>query len=119
MKELEELRWLARAVAPGAVTAASSQLPTPILVSTHRAVCRDYLRWWIANPDPSGRFARKTRWLRWLPAPVLTWILLALGYDGLIFVSEDGIIGHVFFQRRGDALHGFSTAVSDEFAGCG
>ena len=117
MNDLGELRWLARTVAPGAVTSAA--LPSPALVSTRRSECRDYLRWWINHPDLTGRFARKTRWLRWLPTPVLTWILLTLGYDGLIYSSDAGIIGHVFFQRRGNALHGFSTAVSDEFAGSG
>jgi len=116
MDELNELRWLARAVGPEALTAA---LPYPVLVSTHPLVCRDYVCWWIANANPSGRFAAKTRWLRRLPAPLLLRILLALGYDGLVYITEAGIMGHVFFQHRGAAVHGFSAAVSEGFDGRG
>jgi hypothetical protein len=120
MGDLSGLRWLARAVTPGAVTAGLPQLPPPVLVSANlTTACREYVCRWIANPDPSGRFARKTRWLRRLPAPLLLRVLFALGYDGVIYVTEAGIIGHVFFQRRGAAVHGFSTAVGEGFDGHG
>jgi len=45
--------------------------------------------------------------------------LLARGYDGLVYPQLDAIVGHVFFQRRGSALHGFSTAVDEAFDGEG
>jgi len=43
-------------------------------------------------------------------------VLFAMGYDGLIYMTADAVIGHVLFQRRGDELHAFATAVSDAFA---
>jgi hypothetical protein len=98
----------------------SLQLPMPLLVSRDwTRITRDYLIWWITNPDPAGTFAARTRWLRWLPAPLLLRMLFALGYDGLVYVKDEVVVGHVFFQRRGSALHGFSTAVSERFAGSG
>jgi hypothetical protein len=95
-------------------------LPMPVLASRHRArVARDYLTWWIRHPDPTGTFAARTRWLRWLPAPLLLRLLFARGYDGLVYLDGDDVVGHVFFQRRGPALYGFSTAVNEPFDGAG
>jgi hypothetical protein len=95
-------------------------MPSPVLASTHqtRAV-RDYLIWWITHPNPTGTFAARTRWLRWLPAPWLLRAMFALGYDGLVYLRNEQVIGHVFFQRRGAHVHGFSTAVSEPFVGYG
>jgi hypothetical protein len=98
----------------------SLQLPMPDLVSRDRTrITRDYLVWWITHPDPAGAFAARTRWLRWLPASLLLRILFALGYDGLVYVNDEVVVGHVFFQRRGSELHGFSTAVSEPFGASG
>src|SRR5262249_22755740 len=98
----------------------SLQLPMPVLASRHSTrVVREYLTWWITHPNPAGMFAARTRWLRWLPRPLLVRTLFALGYDGLVYLKDDVVIGHIFFQRHGRALHGFSTGVSEPFAGRG
>jgi hypothetical protein len=98
----------------------SLELPAPVMVSQDRTrVARDYLVWWIRHPDPSGMFAARTRRLRWLPSPLLLRLLFARGYDGLLYVKDGAVVGHLFFQRRGSDLHGFSTAVSEPFAGAG
>ena len=43
-------------------------------------------------------------------------LLSALGYDGLLYFDGGAVIGHVFFQRRGRNVHGFSTAVDERYA---
>jgi len=96
------------------------EIPAPVVASEHQdRVVRDYLTWWITHANPAGAFAARTRWLRWLPAPWLLRTLFALGYDGLLYVKDECVIGHVFFQRRGATVHGFSTAVSRPFDGYG
>jgi len=120
MDELTSLRWLAREVVPEAAVAVAS-VPAPVLASAHHktpAVQR-YLAWWIDHPDPTGRFAAKMRWLRWLPSSLLVRILFALGYDGLIFMNGDTVVGHIFYQRRSCEIHGFSVFVAKEFEGVG
>ena len=42
-----------------------------------------------------------------------------VGYDGLIYARGGRIVGHVFWQRHGAALHGFSTAVPEGLEGGG
>jgi hypothetical protein len=115
-------RWLARTVL-GAGNRLVEQLPPPVLVSAHlgraHPAIRGYVSWWIRHADADGGFAKKTWWLRWLPDGVLFRLLTALAYDGIVYPGEGSIIGHVFYQRHGDALHGFSTAVSEQFAGNG
>ena len=119
MNDLSGLRWLAREALPEAV-ALLADVPPPLLLRSHRSTAiREYVSWWIRNPDPAGSFAAKTRWLRKLPSPLLTHLLLMLGYDGLLYVDEGTVMGHVFFQRRGTALHGFSTAVAESAGGHG
>jgi hypothetical protein len=120
MDDLSRLRWLARDVLPEALTTLSPDLPAPVLLSAHLTpAVREYVSWWIGHADPAGTFAAKTRWLRRLAPPLLLRILLTLGYDGLVYVKEDAIIGHVFFQRRSAAMHGFSTSVTEAFDGRG
>ena len=80
---------------------------------------RDYVLWWITHPRPGSTFEARTRWLRWLPGTLLLRVLSGLGYDGLLYPIADAIIGHVFFQRRGHAVHGFSTAVGAAVGGTG
>jgi hypothetical protein len=95
-------------------------LPAPVLASRHQTVAmRDYLAWWATHPNPSGTFAARTRWLRCLPGAWLVKVMFALGYDGLVYLDGGAPVGHVFFQRRGRALHAFSTAVSPPFEGAG
>ena len=91
-------------------------LPAPVLARAHRSVVvRDYLAWWATHPNPSGAFAARTRWLRRLPRGWLVTAMFALRYDGLIYFDAGAVAGHVFFQRRGPELHGFSTAVNPPF----
>ena len=120
MDDLSGLRWLAREVEPE-IESASPRLPPPLLVSEQlrRREVREYVSWWIAHPNPTGTFATKTRWLRRLPASLLPRILLALRYDGIIYLEDSRIVGHVFFQRRGAALHCFSVGVADALSGRG
>lgn len=118
MDDLSAVRWLARDVLPP--DELSTDVPAPVLVSTNLTpAVRKYISWWIRNADPAGRFAAKTRWLRRLPSPLPLRILLALGYDGFVYEKDAAIMGHVFFQRRGSALHAFSGAVDDPFGGRG
>jgi len=118
MDNLTSLRWLAREVVPEAAAAVAS-VPAPLLASAHRhtPAVQQYLAWWIDHPDPTGHFAAKMRWLRWLPTSLLVRILFALGYDGLIFMDGDTVVGHIFYQRRGAEIHGFSVFVARELEG--
>jgi hypothetical protein len=110
MDALTDLRWLAEEL----LSPTPADLPDPFLVSRSLTPpIRAHLAWWIRNPDPAGRFAAKTRWMRRVPTALSRRLLFALGYDGLIYLAGDAIIGHIFFQRRGDALHAFATAVAD------
>jgi len=95
-------------------------MPAPVVASGHqsRLVC-GYLLWWVLHANPAGTFAGRTRWLRLLPGPLLLRTLFAVGYEGLVYLKDGAVIGHVFFQRRGAAVHGFSTAVSAPFEGAG
>ncbi len=91
-------------------------LPWPVLATAHQtATVRGYLAWWATHPNPQGAFAARTRWLRLLPGGWLVKTMFAFGYDGLIYLDGGAVAGHVFFQRRGSELHGFSTAVSPPF----
>src|SRR4030095_15458637 len=57
--------------------------------------------------------------MQWVPSTIRVRSLFALGYDGLIYVKNGAIMGHVFYQRHGSSIHGFSTAISEPFAGKG
>jgi GNAT superfamily N-acetyltransferase len=120
MDKLTPLRWLAREVVPEDAVAVAS-VPAPLLASANRKtpVIQQYLAWWICHPDPTGHFAAKMRWLRWLPSSILVRVLFALGYDGLIFMEGDTVVGHIFYQRRSCEIHGFSVFVAKEFEGGG
>jgi hypothetical protein len=115
---LEEVRWLAREVIGEAI-----ELPAPLLVSSHirrNRVVSDYVIWWTSHPDAGSNFESKTRWTRWLPHALRWRLMVWLGYDGIVYPhGQDSIMGHVFFQRRGTALHAFSMAVNWQFGGGG
>lgn len=131
--DLASVRWLGSLVLARSVAARPLDVPVPWLVSaclkrSRRAASRksaganavrDYVLWWIAHPAAGSRFAARTRLLRRLPGGLLLRVMLALGYDGIVYPKGDTILGHVFFQRRGREVHGFSTAVGDEFDGKG
>ena len=120
---LDRVRWLARRVLAPDVAGITDDVPFPCLVTAHpkesEAALRDYVFWWIRHPETDGAFEAKTRWVRWLPAQVVLRLLLAIGYDGLIYARGGRIVGHVFWQRHGAALHGFSTAVPEGLEGGG
>ena len=112
---LDSLRWLARLVLAGDASGIVHEVPVARLLSAELGcspVVRDYALRWATHPDPRGGFASRTRWLRRLPGPWLVRLLTVLAYDGVIYLRGDEVIGHVFYQRHGDAWHGFSTAVS-------
>ena len=119
----ENPRWLARRVLAAGSVPASSDLPPPQPVSQAlrrdspaRARVHEYLRWWIDHADQRGAFAHRMRLLRWIPSAVLLRLLTALDYGGLLYQDSTGVLGHVFYQRHGEDLHGFSVAVSERLA---
>jgi len=116
--DLSAVRWLAHHVLPLERKDLVVAVPPPRLVSTHarsKGPVRDYALWWIGHPSPGSTFESRTWWRRQLPAAWVLRALTALGYDGLVYVDNDIIVGHVFFQQHGSALHGFSTAVHAGF----
>jgi hypothetical protein len=120
--DLSTVRWLARQVLPVERNELAVAVPPARLVSAHAGSSgpvRDYALWWIGHPSPGSTFESRTWWLRRLPARCVLSALTALKYDGLVYLHNDTIVGHVFFQQHGSALHGFSTAVHDGFEGGG
>jgi hypothetical protein len=116
-------RWLAQRMLFKDIAGLQKAVPAPWLVSDHprrsERQVRDYIMRWVARPVSGSCFAVRTRWLRWLPSRLLVRLLANRGYDGLLYALPDRIIGHVFFQRHGDAIHIFSAAVDEEFEGRG
>jgi hypothetical protein len=117
------VRWLARIVLAQARTELVANLPAPWLASDHlqepTGVVRDYVLRCIAQPQAGSKFEARTRSLRELPDARLLAAVRGRGYDGLIYPGRDAILGHVFFQRRGTAVHAFATAVNDAQSGRG
>jgi hypothetical protein len=112
--DVSHVRWLARRVLARGLAGVSHQTPAPLVLSAHvtrSATARDYTLWWVRHPERGGTFDTRTRGLRLLPGTVVLRLLFALGYDGLLYERDGRIVGHVFFQRHGAALHAFSTAV--------
>jgi hypothetical protein len=96
----------------------AAALPAPLVVSANlTAPIRDYVLWWIRNPDPTGAFAAKTRWRRWLPGALVIRAMLAAGYDGIVYKIDAVPMGHIFFQRHGADIHVFSAGVSEPYEG--
>jgi hypothetical protein len=120
--DLPNVRWLARQVLPLERNEFALAVPPPCLVSAHtksRGAVRDYALWWIGHPSPGSNFESRSWWWRRLPPSGVFWALAALKYDGLVYLDNDTILGHVFFQQHGSRLHAFSTAVHDGFEGAG
>jgi hypothetical protein len=36
-------------------------------------------------------------------------------YDGLLYIADHEVIGHLFFQRHGSELHGFAVWVAEPY----
>ncbi len=127
LADMASLRWLARRVLGQDAAELSGKVPTPSLVRAQlereppaaREAVRSYLLYWIRHAEAGGNFEARTRWLRWLPGSTLVRALFALGYDGIVYRRGEAIVGHVFFQRHRNALHGFSTAVDQALEGDG
>jgi hypothetical protein len=112
--------WLRPRALPARFTRLAPELPLPALASERATpIVHDYLAWWIAHPDPGGQFAARTAVLQSLPPDVQQQQLFSHGYDGLIYEDGAAVIGHVFFQRHGNAMHAFSIALSDDRSGRG
>lgn len=115
------LRWLAESLLPDNEPGLRD-LPAPSLMRVllrRSPRVRGYVLRFARHPEAGENFHARTRWLRRLPAAWLVRMLIALGYDGIIYVRGETVIGHVFYQRHGDTLHAFSTAVNEVFEGRG
>jgi hypothetical protein len=120
--DLSDVRWLARKVLPLERNGLAAEVPTPRLVSASARSSgdiRNYVSWWAHHPSPGSTFESRTWWRRAMPSALVVRALTALRYDGLIYVTNGTVVGHVFFQKHQSALHGFSTAVHDGFEGGG
>ena len=119
--QMRGLRWLAERLLPEGEPGLRD-LPAPSLVRVqlrHSPRVRDYVLRFARHPEAGGSFHARTRWLRRLPAAWFLRTLTALRYDGIIYLRGATVIGHVFYQRHGDTLHVFSTAVGDACQGRG
>lgn len=117
--QMRGVRWLADRLLPhGELGLRDLPAPSSVRVQLSRSrMVRDYVVGFARHPDAGGSFEARTRWMRWLPGPLLVRMLTALGYDGLVYVRGGTVIGHVFYQRHGDTLHAVSTAVDEAFEG--
>lgn len=90
------------------------------LARTKEHALYKYVLHWIRNPDPGSAFERAMKKLRLhlLPDYLLFRLLLALRYDGIIFL-DGGVAGHIFFQRHGTNLHAFSFFLREDVRGQG
>lgn len=78
---------------------------------------REYVVYWIKNPDKGSSFAKNTRFLRWLPGFFLIFLLCRLKYNGLLFYEGDDLIGHLFYKECVNDWRLFSINVSEKFRG--
>jgi GNAT superfamily N-acetyltransferase len=76
-----------------------------------------YVLDWLKRPEPGSRFERETRRLRWLPGRLPLVVLAAAGYEGLVYVHEKRILGHVFYHLAADELRVFHFFVDPELRG--
>jgi hypothetical protein len=81
------------------------------------AAALQHIAWWSRHPDAGSRFERATRDLPDASDASRVATLQAQGYDGLLYFQHDKVIGHVFFQRHGSALHGFSCWADETLRG--
>jgi len=89
------------------------------LVRTKEEAFYRYVIGWVRNPDKGSAFDRAVKRLRLhlLPDGVLFHILLMLRYDGILFLENDEVVGHIFFQRHGKELHAFSFYTRPDMRG--
>lgn len=83
----------------------------------HAGKAQSYLSWWIQHADEGSAFAAVLKSLADTPDEALIEILQQRRYDGLCYLFEDEIVGHVFFQKHDTEICAFSAAVSPQFRG--
>jgi len=95
----------------------------PVLASAvvadreHMAAALQHVAWWSRHPDRGSRFERAAQDLPDASDASRVAALQALGYDGLLYFRHGKVVGHVFFQRHGSALHGFSCWADEMLRG--
>jgi hypothetical protein len=103
------IRWLAEQC--GMPPAPAPHLASAMIAHDARAV--PHIAWWSRHADADSNFARATRDLVDGPDALRVAALIERGYDGLLYLQDDAIAGHLFFQRHGGEMHAFA-AWSDE-----
>ena len=83
----------------------------------HMAAAFQHVAWWSRHPDAGSAFERAIDGLPDTSDASRVATLRALGYDGLLYRQHNKVIGHVFFQRHGSALHGFSCWADETLRG--
>ena len=102
------VRWLAESCGLPAVPYYPRMASALVADRERAAVACQHIAWWSRHPDAGSDFERAARNLPDTSDALRIAALRALDYDGLLYLQDDKIIGHVFFQRHGSALHAFS-----------
>jgi GNAT superfamily N-acetyltransferase len=115
--DLASVRWLAERC--GMATPAPAPRLASVLLSDpeHADRIRTYLAWWMRHPDDGSTFAEQISPLREMPDALVIPALADLGYEGLVYLCEERVTAHVFFQEHGADLCAFSVAVAPDHRG--
>jgi hypothetical protein len=81
---------------------------------TRAWVC-EYAMVCARNADFGSEFERLLRPHRNRSDDQLLRMLLFTGYDGLVLSCENKVLGHVWYQRRGDELRVFSVWIAEKY----
>ena len=98
------VRWLAEQC--GLPAAPAPHLASAMIAHDARAVV--HVAWWSRHADAESNFVRATRDLADGTDAVRVAALLARGYEGFLYLQDDAIVGHFFFQRHDDEMHAFA-----------
>jgi len=71
--------------------------------------------WWARNANPNGQFAAAMRQWSEMTDDALAAALRHKNYDGLLYIADHEVIGHLFFQRHDSELHGFAVWVAEPY----
>jgi hypothetical protein len=110
LSDAPSVRWLADLCGLPS-SDARPLLVSKLLTTGSGDTVKAYLARCARGAPETTNFVRLTRHLHHLPDDVLLSTLIKQSYDGLVFAQHREIFGHVFFQRHGSELHGFSSAV--------
>lgn len=110
------VRWLADQCGLPA-TSALPYLASTLLAQPDHTVVAAHVAYWARNPDPGSNFARLIGRLPDMPDAALAASLGHRGYDGLVYLDDNEIVGHCFFQRHDTELHGFAVWVAEHQRG--